>query len=180
MKHKRVLWATTTAVFIALLLAAQAVAAPLGQPVVGSLVNFLLAVSVVTCGPASGLTVALLSPVFAKLLGIGPLWALVPFIMAGNAALALVWYFVTKQKAWNAHLARLAALVLAAAAKFAILYIGVARVLVPFFLQLPQAQAAAITHLFALPQLFTALVGGALAAATLPLLEKIRKVTISS
>jgi len=175
MKRRGVLRLTTTAIFIALLIGIQAAAAPLGQPVAGSLVNLLLIVCVMICGPAAGLTAALLSPVFARVLGIGPLWALVPFIMAGNAVLVLVWHGVCRVKFINKHIARAAALVLAAACKFGVLYAGIVRVAVPLLLRLPAPQAAVISNMFALPQLFTALIGGALALAVLPMVQRIRK-----
>jgi len=59
-KNKRTQWITLTASFTALLIGFQAFTAPLGQFVTGSLVNLVLVVSVMTCGLASGLTVALL------------------------------------------------------------------------------------------------------------------------
>jgi hypothetical protein len=128
-----------------------------------------------TSGLASGLTVAAVSPVFAKLLGIGPLWPIVPFILAGNAALVLVWHLVGKREFAHKHVVRAAALVLAAVAKFALLYLGIAKLAVPFFLQLPEPQASAVSRMFAWPQLLTALAGGALAMAVLPAIGKIRK-----
>jgi len=179
MKLSGVLRLTMTAIFIALLIAAQAAAAPLGQFVVGPLVNLILIVAMMTCGPAPGLTVALLSNVFAKLLGIGPLWTIVPFVMAGNAALVLVWYAAGKMQGKglfsSKHILRAAALVLAAACKFAVLYIGVAKIAVPLLLRLPEPQASVISNMFSLPQLFTALMGGALAMAVLPAIERVGK-----
>ena len=87
---RNILWITRTAIFIALLIVLQAATAPLGNIIVtGTIVNLLLIVSVMSCGLASGLTVAAISPVMAKFLGIGPLWSLIPFIAAGNAALVL-------------------------------------------------------------------------------------------
>ena len=173
--RKKLVWLTTTAIFIALLIAAQAAAAPLGQFVVGPLVNLILIVAVMFQGFASGLTVALLSPVFAKLLGIGPLWAIIPFVMLGNAVLIAIWYAVGKRQFANKHAVRAVALVLAAGGKFAALYVGVVHIAVPLLLHLPEPQATAVSSMFALPQLFTALIGGVLAMAVLPVIEKLRK-----
>jgi len=172
-KRKKVIWLTTTALFVAMIIGVQAAGAALGQFVAGPLVNLMLILSVVTGGPASGLMAALLSPVFAKLLGIGPLWGIVPFIMAGNAALVLVWHAGGKLR-FNRHAARVITLVAAAVCKFAVLYIGVARVAVPLILALPEPQATVVSNMFALPQLFTALAGGALAMGVLPVIERIR------
>ena len=91
----KTLWITRTAVFIALLVVLQAATASLGNTIItGSVVNMLLVVSVMTCGMMSGLCVAVISPVMAKLIGIGPLWSLIPFIIAGNITLILTWHFI--------------------------------------------------------------------------------------
>ena len=166
------IWVTRTAVFTALLVATQIFTAPLGQFVTGSLVNMILIVSVMTCGLASGLTVSLLSPVFAKLIGIGPLWAIVPFIMAGNALFVIIWHYMGNMKFASKYAVRIAALVSAAACKFLLLYISIARVVVPLFLGLPEAQARAVSGIFSLPQLVNPLIGGAVALIVLPLIER--------
>ena len=81
---KRVLWLTETAALTALLIILQTVTKPAGQYVTGSCVNAVLAVSALAVGVGSGLTVALLSPFFAFLLGIGPqLLPIVPSIAVG-------------------------------------------------------------------------------------------------
>ena len=70
--RKKVLWITETALMLALLVALQAVTKPLGQLVTGSCVNGVLAIAALLVGMSSGITVALLSPVFAFLFGIAP------------------------------------------------------------------------------------------------------------
>ncbi len=174
---KRILWMTRTAIFIALLIVLQAITASFGNTVVtGSIVNFLLAISVMTCGAASGLCVAVISPVVAKLLGIGPLWELIPFIAAGNAVYILLWHFIGNRKMKKAYTAYFIAWPAAAVGKFLTLYAGIAQIAVPLLLKLSGAQADVITAMFSLPQLITALVGGGLAILALPPLKKaIRK-----
>lgn len=141
--------------------------------VTGSIVNLLLIVSVMTCGLASGLTVAAVSPVMAKFLSIGPLWALIPFIMAGNIVLVLLWHFIGNRGiGGKKSSAYIAALISAAAAKFLVLYIGIVQIAVPIFLGLPGPQAAVISNMFSIPQLITALIGGALAVFLFPRLKK--------
>ena len=170
---KRLLWITRTAIFIALLIVVQFATKPLGQYVTGSLVNLLLIMSVMTCGFSSGLTVAVLSPVFAILLGIGPpFWVLVPFIILGNCAIALIWYFIAVRAFKDKFAGYLIALPAGAAGKFLILYLTIVRLLLPLFLNLPAKQAAVITAAFSFTQLFTALIGGALATAALPVVKK--------
>ena len=89
------LWITHSAMFIALLVILQALTAPLGNMfVTGSIVNMLLIISVKICGLSSGLTVAIISPIMAKVFGIGPLWSLIPFIALGNLSLTLIWHYL--------------------------------------------------------------------------------------
>ncbi len=91
----KIQWITRTAILIALLIVMQLVTTPLGTTLVtGSLVNMMLIISVMTGGLASGLTVAAISPVMAKLVGIGPLWELIPFIILGNVTLVLLWHII--------------------------------------------------------------------------------------
>ena len=170
----RILWITRTAVFIALLIVLQLATAPLGNTIVtGTIVNLILIVSVMTYGLAPGLTVAAVSPVAAKFLGIGPLWTLIPFIILGNIVLVVIWHFIgnlfAKERKGAAYVA---ALVIAAIAKFLTLYIGIVKISIPVFLNLPEKQAIIISNMFSVPQLITAFIGGVIAAVILPTLKK--------
>ena len=106
---KRVLWITETAVMLALLIALQWITKPLGQIVTGSCVNTVLAVTVLLAGMGSGVTVALLSPVFAYLLGIAPQLVTVPAIMVGNTVFVLLLKLLTGKPVWKRITAWLAA-----------------------------------------------------------------------
>lgn len=170
---KRILWITRTAILIALLIVLQAATAPLGVSLItGSMVNLVLVVSVMVCGLSSGLAVAVLSPVIAKLLGIGPLWTLIPFIGIGNIILILLWHFIGNRKMGNQYTAYVIALFAASIGKFLTLYIGIAHLAVSLVLHLPEKQAEVISNTFSVPQLITAMIGGALAIGMLPLLKK--------
>jgi hypothetical protein len=174
MNHKKkTFWITHTAISIALLIVAQAATASLGNTLItGTFVNLILIVSVMTCGLSSGLTVAVISPVMAKLIGIGPLWVLIPFIAAGNIALALFWHFAGNLNMKHKLIAYIIALITAAAAKFLVLYIGIVKIAVPLLLGLPEPQAALVSHMFSIPQFITASAGGIIAVIILPSLEK--------
>ena len=88
---KRILWITRTAVMMALLIALQWATSGLGQFVTGSCVNAVQVVATLVGGLWSGVAVALLSPLCAFLLGIGPkLIQLIPAIALGNAVLVLL------------------------------------------------------------------------------------------
>ena len=67
--NKKIRWITETAIMLALLVTLQALTKGFGQLVTGSCVNAILAVSVLVGGLWSGLTIALVSPVLAFLLG---------------------------------------------------------------------------------------------------------------
>ena len=164
-KFSKTRFVACTAVLIALLVGLQFATRPLGQFVTGSCVNLVLAVAVLCCGPASGLTVALLSPFFAFLLGIGPAFIqIVPFIALANAVYVLLIHFLGRKN-------RFAALGTAAVCKFAVLYLLVAKLLVPT-LGLPDAKMSVVSTGFSWPQLVTALIGGLLAAEIAPLVKK--------
>lgn len=170
----KILWITRTAVLIALLVALQWATSGLGQFVTGSCVNCVLVIAALFAGLWGGVTVAVVSPFCAFLLGIGPkLLQIVPIIALGNLVLVLIFYFAlgrkTSEKLWPAVLTAL----LAAIAKFAVLYVAVVKVFIPLMgSALPEKQAQTFTAMFSWPQLVTALIGSALALALTPLLKK--------
>ncbi len=178
MQNKRILWITQTALLLALLIALQWLTKPMGQVVTGSCVNLILAVAALVAGLGSGLTVALLSPLFAWLLGIAPLAVAVPAIMAGNAVYAVVLHLLCAGgKGW---LSRALGLAAAAAAKFGVLFALVQWVICGVALPLLKEQgvkvpAAVLAVNFGWLQLVTAAVGGGVALALTPALKKALK-----
>jgi len=167
---KSVLWITRTAIFTALLVVAQVGTAPLGNTfVTGTAVNLLLIITVMICGMASGVTIAVISPVMAKLLGIGPFWALIPFIIIGNITLVVLWHLIANKSFGNKKIfSYVIAAIVAAVAKFAVLYLGIVKIAVPLILQLPEKQATMISGMFSISQLVTALLGGVAAIIIVP------------
>ena len=172
--HKRVLWITHTAIYIALLLVAQAVLKALGQYVLGIVVNLILIVSVTVAGILSGITVAMFSPLLAFFLGFGPaLPQIVPVVILGNISLVLIWGLITR-KTERRHALFWVAAIAAAALKFIILWIGVVKIAIPL-LGLPEKQVTVLTAAFSYPQLITATAGGILASMILPVLLRVIK-----
>lgn len=175
--HSRAMWITRTAVLVALLIALQWATAGTqafaGQYITGSLVNCVLAVAALFGGLWSGVTVALVSPFCAFLLGIGPaMIQIVPCIAAGNLVYVLVLWALACRN-WKTLWLRFAAVLAAAAAKFVTLYVAVVKLVIPMLgeaLKAPQVQK--FTAMFSWPQLVTALIGGVLAMLILPLLRK--------
>lgn len=185
---RKILGITETAAMLALLVCLQWVGSQIPDPttkqlVSGSLVNCVLAVTALMVGLSGGLALAVLSPVFAFLLGIAPNFITVGPIMVGNSLyVLLLWAFLGKglKPLWKQPVA----LATAAVAKFAVLYVlvvqvvcGVASgallgkklgeivVLAPPMLQMLPA-------MFSWTQLVTALVGGALAIGLANVLKK--------
>lgn len=175
---KKILWITETAVMLALLVTLQALTKPMGQLVTGSCVNAVLAVAVLVAGLPSGLTVALISPVLAYLLGIAPQILTVPAIMVGNSVYVLLLYFIAGKDSKRI-VRQVVAWVVAAAAKFAVLYAIVVWLICGVFSEgllaagtLKPPMLNALPATFSWPQLFTALIGGAVALLIVPLLRK--------
>lgn len=165
---KRILWITETAVMLALLIVLQWATKPLGQIVTGSCVNAVLAAAVLLGGLWCGVTVALVSPFCAFLLGIGPqLIAIIPAIALGNAVLVAVLHFAYGKKVWRGVLAWIGA----ATGKFIVLYLVVVQLLCRV-LPLKQPQIDTFTAMFSAPQLITALIGGGVVMLILPALKK--------
>ena len=176
--NKKIRWITETAIMLALLVALQALTKPMGQLVTGSCVNAILAITVLVAGLSSGITVALISPVLAFLLGIAPQILTVPAIMVGNTVYVVLLYVIAGKDSKKT-LRQIAALVAAAAAKFAVLYaivvglicgVMASSLLAAGTLKEPMLKALPAT--FSWPQLFTALIGGAVALLIVPVLRK--------
>jgi len=170
-------WVTKTAIMIALLVALQFITKGLGQFVTGSCVNFILALTALLFGISNAITVALLSPIFAFIFGIGPgLIFIVPGIMASNLTLVVVLWLITKKLNIKIHnvLKSIIAIVIAVIVKFATQYLVIGIIILPI-LALGEKQAAAISALFSWPQLVTASIGCTLATLITPRLKRALK-----
>ena len=175
---KKIRWITETAVMLALLVSLQAITKPMGQLVTGSCVNTILAVSALVGGLGCGIVVALVSPVLAFLLGIAPQILTVPAIMVGNSVFVVLLSWLADKTGKNL-VKQVIAWIAAAAAKFAALYAIVVwlicgvlseNLLASGVMKAPMLKALPAT--FSWPQLFTALIGGAVALVITPVLRK--------
>lgn len=176
--NKRIRWITETAIMLALLIVLQAVTKSAGQIVTGSCVNAVLAMTVLIAGMSSGITVALISPVMAFLLGIAPQLVTVPAIMVGNTVYVILLKLIAGPAGAD-YLRRIAAWLVAAAAKFAVLWLLVVKIICGLasapllesgLLKAPMLEK--LPAMFAWPQLITALIGGAIALLIVPLVRK--------
>jgi hypothetical protein len=148
------------------------------QFLTGAAVNLMLVVSFLTCGLATGLTVAVISPICAYLAGIGPAFPpLIPFIALGNVVFVIAWFVFglpnksDKPGTWH-RIVRCLIAVGAAILKFLTLYIGIVSFAIPYILNINEKQSAMLTLAFSYPQLITATIGGALALAVVPPVKK--------
>lgn len=176
--NKKLRFITETAILLALLVSLQALTKGFGQLVTGTCVNAILAVSVLVGGLGSGLTVALVSPVLAFLLGIAPQILTVPAIMAGNSVYVLLLHLLADREGKDLP-RQAAAWLLAAVGKFAALYLIVVKVIcgvmAPALLEagtLKTPMLKALPATFSWPQLITALLGGAVALVIVPVVRK--------
>lgn len=176
--NKKIRWITETAVMLALLISLQVLTKQLGQLVTGSFVNAVLAVTVLVAGLSAGITVAVISPVLAYLLGIAPQILTVPAIMVGNTVFVLALYLIAGKDSRKI-VRQFLAWITAAAAKFAALYAIVVwlicgvlaeKLLASGALKAPMLKMLPAT--FSWPQLFTALIGGAVALLIAPVIRK--------
>lgn len=173
--HEKVLWIIRTGVLLALLVSLQAITKPLGQLITGSCVNAVLAIAALFSGLGSGIVIAVISPVLAFLLGIAPQPVTVPAIMVGNTVYVVLLALLYRDDIFR----RLLAWIAAAAAKAALLYAIVkgliCGLLAPGLLDaglLKEPMLTALPKTFSWTQLFTALIGGALAMVIVPVVKK--------
>lgn len=185
---KTIRWITETAVLLALLICLQWVGSMIPSPLVkqlvtGTMVNCVLAVAALYAGYGSGITIALISPVFAFLLGIAPQIITVLPIMAGNVCYVVLLRLIAGRNGrpfWKQPLA----LAAAATVKFAVLYVLVVRIICGVAagsllgqklgdtVLLAEPMLKMLPVMFSWPQLVTAISGGVLALAITPVLRK--------
>ena len=170
---EKILWITRTALFTALVIVVQAATKSMTQLVTGSAVNTMLALASLVCGVSVGGTVALLSPIFAKLLGIGPLWAIVPFIAVGNFVYVFIINLIANKINFKNKIDSIVIIVknavgvvVGSVAKFGVLYLAIVKIVLPLLLSngsIKAPQLEKMSAMFTFPQLFTALIGGTIA-----------------
>lgn len=186
--NKKIRWITETAAMLALLVCLQWVGSMVPdqmtkQLITGTLVNCVLAVTVLIVGMSGGITVALISPVCAFLLGIAPNFITVLPIMVGNVCYVVLLRVIlgkTMKPFWKQPVA----LVSAAVVKFGVLYLLVVQVICGVasdallgkklgdIVVLAPPMLKMLPTMFTWPQLITALTGGLLALLIVPVLRK--------
>lgn len=161
-----------TALLLALTLVIQLGGFP--QPLTGPGVNLMLILSTIFAGPLAAVIIGSLTPIIAFVRGIMGFAPLVPYIAIGNAVYVLGFYYtsyvlqkffakgVKRNKLLDLSFNALG-LVFGAVLKFSVLSLSV-----KFFVEAPAKVAQAMQ----LPQLITALTGGAIALVVATAIEK--------
>jgi hypothetical protein len=144
---RNILFITRTAILMALTLVIQMMGMP--QYATGPLVNTMLYIASVFVGIFGGVAIGLVTPVIAFWRGIlpPPLGPMIPFIALGNAVLVIVYGLIGKRNKY-------VAVVLASVIKYLVMA-GAVRLVV--------AVPPKIAQMMQVPQLITALAGGAIA-----------------
>lgn len=152
--RKPIRWITRTALLLAVALVVQSLrlAPPYGQLVTGSIINAVLVLAVSMVDIWAGIGIGLLTPWVALVTGIMGLPFMVPFIMAANATLAIVYGLLRGKN-------RLLAGIAGSVAKYGFFVLTTNYLLQLIGKQLPPPAIAT----FGLTQLGTALVGVMLA-----------------
>lgn len=188
--NKKLRWITETAALLALLICLQWVGSMIPeqmtkQLITGTLVNCVLAVSALYAGYGSSIAIAVISPVFAYVLGIAPQIITVAPIMLGNTCFVVLLRLIagkTGKCFWRQPLA----LTVAAVVKFLVLYLLIVVVVCGLAADVLKGKMAwntivladkmllpkALPLMFSWPQLLTAVCGGTLGMIISPVLRK--------
>ncbi len=156
MYQTNIRWISRTAILLAIALVFQMGGFP--QFITGPLVNTVLYLAAMIVGWQGGMLIGVLTPVIASIRGIlpPPLTPLIPFIALGNSILVILFFWL---KAKN----RIVAIVIASVVKF-LLLVSAVKLLV----QVPPV----IANMMSMPQLITALAGGAIALVIIHFFKK--------
>lgn len=144
----------------------------MGQLITGSIVNMTLIIAGVLVGYSSGLAIAIISPIIASFIGIGPkVVELVPVIIIGNIVIVLVVAFFFRLAYKNKGIASagigLGGIIIGAIAKFIVLWSSAAKILPALGINVMPP----VIKMMSWPQVITATAGGILAFIILPTLR---------
>ena len=147
MHQTNIRWMSRTAILLAIALVFQMGRFP--QFITGPLINTVLYLAAMIVGWQGGMLIGILTPVIASIRGIlpPPLTPLIPFIALGNSILVILFFWLQSKN-------KIAGIIIASLVKFLLLVSAVKLVV-----QVPPA----IAQMMSIPQLITALAGGAIA-----------------
>ncbi|MDP4178732.1 MAG: ECF transporter S component [Bacillota bacterium] len=140
----------------------------INQLLVGSSVNAILILSAYLCGISWSISIGVLTPILAWLIGqlASPLAPFIPFIMIGNIIYILCFSLLKKYKNLGIYIG----IVLGAFLKFLFLSFSAKKLIHIINLSIPPKVSAKLVIAMGIPQLLTALIGGALALIIIKIL----------
>ena len=147
----------------------------ISQFFVGPAVNAILILTTCICGIWWGIAVGTLTPLLAWLLGQlpPPFGPFIPFIMIGNIIFITLFWISSKyiKKAGN-----YIGIIIGAIVKYLFLYLSASKLIGAFNLNIPAKVASKLVKAMGIPQLITALIGGAVALIILKLLKNRKQI----
>jgi len=178
MKHGNVNDLIKAGLFLALAIVFQVVGKNLpsiSQFFVGPAVNAVLILTAVICGGFYGVLIGCLTPLLAYLTGqlssaLGPF---IPFIIIGNILFVLIFIILNNRSKYGKYLG----IIIGALVKYVFLSISASKLIPLFNLNIPSKIATKLVITMGIPQLITALIGGAFALILIKILRK-RKIDI--
>jgi hypothetical protein len=140
------------------------------QYLVGSVVNSVLLIATYLCGIWWGAAVGILTPLTAWVMGqLNPFMApFIPFIMVGNIIIIVTFGILKHYKVWGKY----AGFIIGAVLKYGFLYISASKLIQVFKLDFEPKIVSKLVIAMGLPQLFTGLLGGAVAVTIIAILLK--------
>lgn len=162
--------------FLALAIVFQVVGKNLptiSQFFVGPAINAILILTAAICGGIYGVLVGSLTPLLAYLTGQLPsaLGPFIPFIIVGNILFVLSFVILSKQEKYGKYLG----IIIGSFIKYVFLSFSASKLIPLFNLNMPAKIVKKLAITMGLPQLITALIGGAFALILIEILRK-RKV----
>ena len=147
----------------------------ISQFFVGPAVNAILILTATICGGVYGLLIGSLTPMLAWLTGqlAGALGPFIPFIIIGNMLFVLSFVFLNNQGKYGKYFG----IIIGAFIKYIFLSVSALKLIPLFKLNIPAKIADKLVIAMGIPQLITALIGGAFALILIEILRK-RKVNI--
>lgn len=142
----------------------------INQFLVGPVINCILILTVIICGRWWAVAAGLLTPVLALFVGqlSAPLAPFIPFIMIGNAIFIFIFSIFKERKIFY----RSVGIIIGAVMKYAFLALAATKLIKIIGINFPAKVAKALAASMGIPQLITALAGGALALMFITILSR--------
>jgi len=147
----------------------------INQFLVGPMINCILILTTFICGRWWGLGVGILTPILAWFVGqlATPLAPFIPFIIIGNFLFVFLFSLFKEGKI----LKRAIGVIVGAVVKYAFLTLAATKLISLFSLNFPAKVTKVLAISMGIPQLITALIGGAFAIILIELLKR-RKIIL--